>query len=58
MIPHLCAADFWADVAAEKVQARGLGVGRLAVSLLDALQLLDRVTFENRLRLEVSTWPG
>jgi hydroxyethylthiazole kinase len=45
-------------VAAEKVQARGLGVGRLAVSLLDALQLLDRVTFENRLRLEVSTWPG
>jgi hydroxyethylthiazole kinase len=46
------------EVAAEKVQARGLGVGSLAVSLLDELQLLDQATFEDRLRLELSTWPG
>jgi hydroxyethylthiazole kinase len=46
------------EVAAEKVQARGLGVGSLAVSLLDELQLLDQATFEERLRLDVSTWPG
>lgn len=46
------------EVAAEKVQARGLGVGSLAVSLLDELQLLDQATFEDRLRLEVSPWPA
>jgi len=46
------------EVATEKVQARGLGVGSLAVSLLDELQLLDQATFEARLELEVSTWPG
>jgi hydroxyethylthiazole kinase len=46
------------EVAAEKVQARGLGVGSLAVSLLDELQLLDQATFEARLRMDVSTWPG
>jgi hydroxyethylthiazole kinase len=46
------------EVAAEKVQARGLGVGSLAVSLLDELQLLDQATFLERLRLDVSTWPG
>jgi hydroxyethylthiazole kinase len=44
------------EVAAEKVQARGLGVGSMAVSLLDELQLLDQATFEKRLRMEVSTW--
>lgn len=46
------------EVAAEKVQARGLGVGSLAVSLLDELQLLDQATFAQRLKLEVATWPG
>lgn len=44
------------EVAAEKVQARGLGVGSMAVSLLDELQLLDRATFETRLKLELATW--
>ncbi|MDQ3061229.1 MAG: hydroxyethylthiazole kinase [Pseudomonadota bacterium] len=44
------------EVAAEKVQARGLGVGSMAVSLLDELQLLDQATFEKRLRMEVGTW--
>ena len=46
------------EVAAEKTQARGLGVGSLAVRLLDELQLLDQATFEQRLKLELATWPG
>ena len=44
------------EVAAEKTQARGLGVGSMAVSLLDELQLLDQATFEQRLKLETATW--
>jgi hydroxyethylthiazole kinase len=44
------------EVAAEKAQARGLGVGSMAVSLLDELQLLDQATFEQRLKLETATW--
>lgn len=46
------------EVAAEKAQARGLGVGSMAVGLLDELQLLDQATFEKRLRLELATWQG
>lgn len=41
------------EVAAEKVIARGLGVGSLQMALLDELQLLDQATFEARLKLEV-----
>ena len=44
------------EVAAEKTQARGLGVGSMAVCLLDELQLLDQATFEARLKLEVADW--
>ena len=44
------------EVAAEKVQAQGLGVGSMAVSLIDELQLLDQATFENRLRMKVTVW--
>lgn len=44
------------EVAAEQAQARGLGVGSMAVGLLDALQLLDQATFEQRLKLEVASW--
>ena len=44
------------EVAAEKTQARGLGVGSMAVCLLDKLQLLDQATFEARLKLEVADW--
>ncbi len=44
------------EVAAEKTQARGLGVGSMAVALIDELQLLDASTFTQRLRLEVDTW--
>ena len=44
------------EVAAEKAQARGLGVGSMAASLLDELQLLDQATFEQRLKLESATW--
>lgn len=44
------------EVAAEKTQARGLGVGSMAVYLLDELQLLDQPTFEGRLKLELATW--
>ena len=44
------------EVAAQKTQARGLGVGSMAVCLLDELQLLDQLTFEGRLKLELGTW--
>ena len=44
------------EVAAEQAQARGQGVGSMAVGLLDALQLLDQATFEQRLKLEVASW--
>ena len=44
------------EVAAEKVIARGMGVGSLQIALLDELQLLDQGTFEQRLRLEVAEW--
>ena len=44
------------EVAAEKTQTRGLGVGSMAVCLLDELQLLDQPTFEGRLKLELATW--
>ena len=40
------------EIAAEKTQARGLGVGTMAVSLLDELQLMEQATFEARLKLE------
>lgn len=44
------------EVAAEKTQADGAGVGSMAARLLDELQLIDRDTFERRLRMEVDTW--
>jgi hydroxyethylthiazole kinase len=44
------------EVAAEQAQARGLGVGSMAVGLLDTLQLLDQASFEQRLKLEVASW--
>jgi len=44
------------QMAAEKAQARGLGVGSMAALLLDELQLLDEATFKQRLKLEVGTW--
>lgn len=44
------------EVAAEKVMARGCGVGSMQIALLDELQLLDQGTFEQRLRLEVAEW--
>ncbi len=44
------------QVAAEKTQARGLGVGSMGVCLLDELQLLDQSGFEARLKLEFAVW--
>lgn len=44
------------EVATEKTRARGLGLGNMAVSLLDEIHLLDRTTFEQRLKLQVSSW--
>ena len=44
------------EVAAEKVMARGCGVGSLQMALLDELQLLDQATFEQCLKLEVTEW--
>jgi hydroxyethylthiazole kinase len=44
------------EVAAEKTQAAGLGVGSMQAALLDGLQLLDQKTFEQRLKLVVAKW--
>ncbi|MEO8014732.1 hydroxyethylthiazole kinase [Polaromonas sp.] len=44
------------EVAAEKSQCRGLGLGSMAVSLLDEIHLLDRATLESRLKLQVASW--
>ena len=44
------------EVAAEKAQAAGQGVGSMQALLLDALQLLDQTSFEQRLRLETAQW--
>lgn len=44
------------EVAAEKMIARGAGVGSMQLALLDELQLLDQPTFERRLKMEVSRW--
>lgn len=41
------------ELAAERTQAAGAGVGRLQIELLDGLQLLDRDGFEARLKLVV-----
>lgn len=42
------------EVAAEKVMARGCGVGSMQIALLDELQLLDQNTFEQHLKLELA----
>lgn len=42
------------EIAAERAQAAGQGVGSMQALLLDALQLVDQATFEGRLRLEVA----
>ena len=42
------------EIAAEKTEARGLGIGSMAVSLLDELQLMEQASFEARLKLEVA----
>lgn len=44
------------EIAAEKVMARGQGVGSMQSVLLDELQLLDQITFEQRLTLDVTEW--
>ena len=44
------------EVAAERAQQAGQGVGSMQALLLDALQLLTPDEFARRLRLEVATW--
>lgn len=44
------------EIAAEKVMARGCGVGSMQTTLLDELQLIDQGMFEQRLTLEVAEW--
>jgi hydroxyethylthiazole kinase len=44
------------EIVAEKMMARGLGVGSMQSALLDELQLLDQLTFEQRLKLDVAEW--
>jgi len=41
------------EMAVERTQAQGGGVGRLQIELLDGLQLLDRESFVTRLRMVV-----
>ncbi len=41
------------ELAAERTQAAGAGVGRLQIELLDGLQLLDEPGFKARLKLQV-----
>lgn len=41
------------EMAVERTQAAGAGVGRLQVELLDGLQLLDRQSFAARLKMAV-----
>ncbi|AMO21590.1 hydroxyethylthiazole kinase [Ramlibacter solisilvae] len=41
------------EIAAERAQAAGQGVGSMQALLLDALQLTDQDSFQRRLRLEV-----
>ena len=41
------------EMAVERTQAAGAGVGRLQAELLDGLQLLDRESFVARLKLAV-----
>ncbi len=43
------------EMAVERTQAAGAGVGRLQIELLDGLQLLDREAFVARLRMRVHT---
>ena len=40
------------EVAADDAQRAGRGVGTMGAGMLDALQLLDRATFDQRLRME------
>lgn len=44
------------EIAAEKAQAQGQGVGSMQALLLDALQLLERAEFERRLKMELASW--
>lgn len=41
------------ELAAERTQAAGAGVGRMQIELLDGLQLLDETAFTSRLKLQV-----
>lgn len=41
------------ELAVERTQAAGAGVGRLQIELLDGLQLLDREAFTSRLKLQL-----
>ena len=41
------------ELAAERTQAAGAGVGRMQIELLDGLQLLDEAGFSSRLKLQV-----
>lgn len=55
----VAAMAFWGvvgEIAAEKAQAGGQGVGSMQAYMLDALQLMDEATFTARMRLEVATW--
>jgi hydroxyethylthiazole kinase len=41
------------EIAAQRVQAQGLGVGSMQAAMLDTLQLLDEATLVQRLKMEL-----
>jgi hydroxyethylthiazole kinase len=44
------------EIAAEKATVRKQGVGSMQILMLDELQLLEHITFEQRLRLKTLSW--
>ena len=44
------------EIAGQNAKTQGRGVGSMQVAMLDGLQVVDRATFEQRLKMETSEW--